>query len=93
MVAAGFSAPLRIFMYSSKEGAAEIDLRGSSCTKDFGFRVSNIPPAPFSMKVTVGAPLRTFGAKAAAEPKRSAAMGIFMITDFLGGSQDYCSKL
>jgi hypothetical protein len=34
------------FMYSSKDGAALIDLRGSSCSKASGSRVSNIPPAP-----------------------------------------------
>jgi len=34
-------------MYSSKEGASEMDLRGSSLSsKESGSRVSAIPPAP-----------------------------------------------
>ena len=33
-------------MYSSKEGAAEMDLRGSSSSLGSGSRVSAIPPAP-----------------------------------------------
>ena len=37
----------RCFMYSSKEGAAEMDLRGSSSSLGSGSRVSNMPPAPF----------------------------------------------
>ncbi len=36
----------RCFKYSSKEGAAEMDLRGSSCFMGSGLRVSAIPPAP-----------------------------------------------
>ena len=38
----------RCFRYSSKDGAAEMDLRGSSCSKASGLRVSAIPPAPTS---------------------------------------------
>ena len=41
----------RCFMYSSNEGAAEIDLRGSSASsKDSGSRVSAIPPAPLYIR-------------------------------------------
>jgi hypothetical protein len=46
-------------MYSSKEGAAVIDLRGSSCLTGSGSRVSNIPPAPL-----IGAPPWAAGAAA-----------------------------
>ena len=60
-------------MYSSKDGAAEIDLRGSSLSFASGLRVSAIPPAPIS------GPLKTItlprlkagaGAKALADAKR-----------------------
>ena len=44
--AAVVPSPARCFKYSSKEGAAEMDLRGSSSTLASGLRVSAIPPAP-----------------------------------------------
>merc|ERR1719296_733658 len=40
------TSPFFAFMYSSKEGAAEMDLRGSSLTDVSGSRVSAIPPDP-----------------------------------------------
>ena len=38
--------PARCFKYSSKDGAAEMDLRGSASAKGAGSRVSAMPPAP-----------------------------------------------
>merc|ERR1719313_1956736 len=47
------------FMYSSNDGAAEIDWRGSdSFTNGSGSRVSYMPPAPFSPYRRVASALR-----------------------------------
>mmetsp|Transcript_33364 Transcript_33364/g.98381 ORF Transcript_33364/g.98381 Transcript_33364/m.98381 type:complete len:211 (+) Transcript_33364:400-1032(+) len=73
--AAGAAAapPPRCFRYSSKEGAAEMDLRGSSCSKASGLRVSAIPPAPIPLRSCVEARWpESCGLKAAAPPARTA---------------------
>ena len=43
----------RCFKYSSNEGAAEMDLRGSSSSLGAGSRVSAIPPAPMCWPIAV----------------------------------------
>jgi len=48
--AAGAAPASRCLRYSSKEGAAPIDLRGSSWIIASGSRVSNIPPDPLILK-------------------------------------------
>jgi len=71
-------------MYSSKEGASEIDLRGSSFTCASGSRVSAIPPAPVfapSLNTMVLGRKVGCGAKADAEAARaSTVMASFIFT-------------
>mmetsp|Transcript_5537 Transcript_5537/g.8113 ORF Transcript_5537/g.8113 Transcript_5537/m.8113 type:complete len:208 (+) Transcript_5537:651-1274(+) len=59
--AAVVPSPARCFKYSSKEGAAEMDLRGSSCWMVSGLRVSAIPPEPMCWfrAIALLLPLRT----------------------------------
>ena len=82
--AAGAAGPLpRCFRYSSNEGASPMDLRGSSCWKAAGSRVSNMPPAPLAGPLKRAVPLvrgAKAGEKAAAEPKRATeARASFMV--------------
>ena len=65
----------RCFKYSSKDGAAEMDLRGSSSSLASGLRVSAIPPAPMCwFNAEEACCLLLFTVKAdALEERRSAA--------------------
>lgn len=66
------SSAARCFKYSSKEGAAEMDLRGSSSSLASGLRVSAIPPAPMCWPMAVDRVIWVEGAKAEAEATRAA---------------------
>ena len=68
----------RCFMYSSKEGATEMDLRASSCSKAAGSRVSAIPPDPSlgPLNKAVETPCCWTGAKAEAPATSAAARTI-----------------
>lgn len=71
--AAAAGAPLDL-RYSSKEGAEEIDLRGSESFFASGLRVSAIPPAPISGPLkswTLGREKVAIGEKADAEAARA----------------------
>mmetsp|Transcript_9508 Transcript_9508/g.28344 ORF Transcript_9508/g.28344 Transcript_9508/m.28344 type:complete len:204 (-) Transcript_9508:57-668(-) len=83
--AAGAAAPAsavkRDLRYSSKEGAAEMDLRGSSSSNASGSRVSAIPPAPKlgPLKSAVERAGFWAGAKAEAPPTRAARRAILLM--------------
>merc|ERR1719199_1248035 len=80
---AGAAAPpSRCLRYSSKEGAAEMDLRGSSCSKASGLRVSAMPPEPTWGPLYTAVEMRpaSWGLKAAAPATRAEKAMIFMVT-------------